>query len=106
MLRVKLKPGISASADPPHPRPRADLNPNEGTRVKGIGVRTGCVLFLSTNFKGSVDEGRSIRFAEPDGRIPPENLGFATACPASSSCRAGASAANRLPGGGQGNPHY
>jgi hypothetical protein len=35
-------------------------------RVKGMSVRMRSVLFLSTNFEGCLDEGRSNRFAESD----------------------------------------
>jgi len=57
---------ISASADPtPVQATQADLNPDEVTRVKGIGVPIRSVPFLPMNFEGSLDEGRSSRFGEP-----------------------------------------
>jgi len=65
---------IAASADQlPVQAPKADLNPNAVTRGKGIGVRGRTVLFLSANFKGSLDEGQANSFAKSDSINGTEN---------------------------------
>src|ERR1700751_5758656 len=65
-------------------------------RVKGIGVFVRSVLFLSANFEGSLDEGRSSRFRKADWTIPPEDEELAGARPAALVCDADGWGAERL----------